>query len=216
MRESGDHMEKTILFATGNRDKLREIRMIMEGSGFDILSMGEAGIDTEIEENGSTFEENALIKARTVAALSGHIAMADDSGLEIDFLDGAPGIYSARFLGEDTPHSEKNKAILEKLRDVPDEERTARFVCAIACVFPDGREMTCRETMEGRIAYQAEGQNGFGYDPIFFLPEYGCTSASLPPEEKNRISHRGKALRKMRDLLLAEGGDGIEKTPGGE
>ena len=190
-----------IIFATGNEDKLREIRMILEGSGITVRSMKEAGVRTDIREDGETFEENALIKARSVSEASGMIAMADDSGLEVDYLDKAPGVYSARFLGEDTSYDIKNSWILDRLSDVPDPERTARFVCAIACVFPDGRELICRETMEGRIGYRIEGENGFGYDPIFYLPEYGCTSAQLAPEQKNEISHRGKALRKMREML---------------
>ena len=193
--------KQKIIFATGNSDKLKEIRMILKDSDYEIVSMKEAGIDLTIVEDGETFEENALIKARAVSAASGAIAMADDSGLEIDCLGKAPGVHSARFMGEHTSYDVKNAAILEKLSSVPDEERTARFVCAIATVFPDGKQLVCRETMEGRIAREVEGKNGFGYDPIFFLPEYGCTSASLTPEEKNRISHRGKALRTMCALL---------------
>ncbi len=190
-----------ILFATGNEDKLREVRMILRESGITVRSMKEANIRADIQENGKTFEENALIKARTVAAASGMPAMADDSGLEVDCLDKAPGVYSARFLGEDTSYDIKNTWILNRLKGVPDPERTARFVCAIACVFPDGKELICRETMEGRIGYRIEGENGFGYDPIFYLPEFGCTSAQLTPQQKNEISHRGKALRKMRQML---------------
>lgn len=196
--------KRRILFATGNADKLREIREIMKDSDYEILSMKEAGIRADIVENGETFEENALIKARAVCALSGEIAMADDSGLEIDHLGKEPGVHSARFMGEDTSYDIKNAAILDRMNGVPDEKRTARFVCAIAAVFPDGKELVCRQTMEGRIAYAPEGENGFGYDPIFWLPEYGCTSASLSPEEKNRISHRGKGLRMMYSMLREE------------
>ena len=195
-------MDRKIIFATGNENKLKEVRMILADSGFEPVSMKEAGIRADIVENGTTFEENALIKARTVSNLSGQIAMSDDSGLEIDWMGKAPGIYSSRFMGEDTPYSVKNAAILEKMKDVEESERTARFVCAVACVFPDGKELVCRETMEGRVAYKSAGENGFGYDPIFFLPEKGCTSAQLSPEEKNAISHRGKALRKMRQMLM--------------
>ncbi len=190
-----------VIFATGNKDKMREIREILVGLDMEILSMKEAGISIDIEENGATFEENALIKARAVAALTGDLVLADDSGLEIDFLDGAPGVYSARFMGEETPYSEKNKALIEKLRDVPEEKRTARFVCAVAAVLPDKSERTVRETFEGYIGYAPEGENGFGYDPIFQVPEYGCSSAALSPEQKNAVSHRGKALRSMKKVL---------------
>lgn len=194
-------MEKIIL-ATGNENKVREIRQIMEGCGIEIISMKEAGVFEDITEDGTTFEENAVIKAKTIAAKAGMLTLADDSGLEIDFLDKAPGIYSARFMGENTPYSEKNRAILDKLSGVPDEKRTARFVCAVAAVWPDGKYETVRATMEGIIAHKAAGENGFGYDPIFFLPEKGCTSAELSPEEKNAISHRGKAFRMMREKLF--------------
>lgn len=196
-------MKKKIIFATKNEGKLREIRMIMNDVDCDILSMTEAGFEAEPEEDGSTFEENAIIKARAVAKVSGEMVLADDSGLEIDFLDGAPGIYSARYLGYDTPYEEKNRIILDLLKDVPDEERSARFVCAIAAVTPDGDVFTVRETMEGMIGHEAEGENGFGYDPIFFLPVFGCSSASITPQQKNEISHRGKALRAMKEKLKA-------------
>lgn len=192
---------KRIIFATGNEGKLKEIRMILKDFPVEIVSMKEAGINTDIEENGTTFEENALIKARTIMKLTGDIVFADDSGLEIDYLDKAPGVYSARFLGEDTSYDIKNNYILDKLKDVPEEKRTARFVCVMAAVFPDGSEVTCRGTVEGIIGYEIAGENGFGYDPIFYLPEYGCTSAELEPEKKNEISHRGKALRALRDAV---------------
>ncbi|MCD7737401.1 MAG: XTP/dITP diphosphatase [Lachnospiraceae bacterium] len=197
-------MNKRIIFATGNEGKMREIHMIMEGCGAEIVSMKEAGIHTDIVEDGATFEENAIIKAKTIMQMTGEIVMADDSGLEIDFLDRAPGVYSARFMGEDTSYEIKNAAILEKLAGVPEEKRTARFVCAIACALPDGRIFTSRENMEGMIGYESRGGNGFGYDPIFYLPEYGCSSAELTPEQKNELSHRGKALRSMREILKRE------------
>lgn len=190
-----------IIFATGNEDKMREIRMILADLNIPIVSMKEAGISAEIEENGDSFEANAVIKAKAVMELSGEVVMADDSGLQIDYLDGAPGIYSARFMGEDTSYDVKNAALLKKLEGVPDEKRTARFVCAIACALPDGRVLTSHGTMEGRIGYEIKGENGFGYDPIFFLPEYACTSAEIPPEKKNELSHRGKALRAMKAEL---------------
>lgn len=190
-----------IIFATGNEDKLKEIRAILNKPDIEIISMREAGITDDIEENGSTFSENSLIKARAVSERTGFPAMADDSGLEVDYLNGEPGIYSARYLGRDTGHDKKNAYILEKLSGVKDEERGARFVCAASLVLPNGREFVRMGVMEGRIAYETKGSNGFGYDPIFFLPEYGKTSAELSPEEKNRISHRGKALMQIKELI---------------
>lgn len=180
---------------------MKEIRMILSDLDVEILSMKEAGISVDIEENGTTFEENALIKANAVAAYTDAIVLADDSGLEIDYLNKEPGIYSARYMGEDTSYRIKNGNLIQRLEGVPDEKRTARFVCAVAAAFPDGTVKTVRETMEGRIGYEEKGENGFGYDPIFYLPEYGCTSAELSMEEKNKISHRGKALRAIRDVL---------------
>lgn len=196
---------KTIIFATGNKDKMKEIRMIMKDMPIELLSMKEAGIEVDVEENGTTFEENALIKAQAVALEAKDkydaIVLADDSGLEIDYLDKQPGIYSARFMGEDTPYSVKNAELIRRLEGVPDEERTARFVCAIAAVFPNGTNEVVKATMEGIIGYEEEGGNGFGYDPIFILPKYGCTTATLTPEQKNEESHRGKALRLMKDII---------------
>ncbi len=192
---------KRIIFATSNEGKMREIRMIMEDSEFEVLSLKEAEIQADIEENGTTFEENAVIKATEIAKLSGTIVLADDSGLEVDYLDKAPGIYSARFLGEDTGYDIKNNYILEKLAGVPREKRSARFVCAIACAFPDGETLTTRATIEGYIGDAIRGENGFGYDPIFMVPEYEKTTAELSMEEKNAISHRAKALRAMKEKL---------------
>lgn len=194
-------MEKRIIFATGNAGKMKEIRMILADLGIPVVSMKEAGITADIEENGTTFEENAIIKAKTIMEMTGEIVMADDSGLEIDYLDGAPGIYSARFMGEDTSYDIKNRALIEKLDGVPDEKRTARFACSIACALPDGRILTSYGAMEGQIGYEIKGKNGFGYDPIFYLPEYGCSSAEISPEQKNELSHRGKALRSMKEKL---------------
>lgn len=192
-----------IIFATGNQDKLREVKEIVADLGIEVVSMKDAGIKVDIIEDGTTFAENALIKARTVCGACGEVTMADDSGLEIDALGGEPGIYSARYMGEDTSYHIKNMNLVGRLHGVPDEKRTARFVCAIACVFPDGRELVCRETFEGRVGYEERGENGFGYDPIFYVPEKGCYSAELSPQEKNAISHRGKALRAMREKLKA-------------
>ena len=197
-------MDKRIIFATGNQNKVRELNMILQDAGIPIVSMKDAGIAADIAENGKTFRENALIKAKAVAEASGEIALADDSGLVIDALNGEPGIYSARFMGRDTSYSIKNKALIDRMKDVPDEKRTARFVCDVAVVFPDGRTFVEEGIMEGRIAHRAAGENGFGYDPVFYLPEYGFTSAQLPPEKKNEISHRGKALKAMRQVLARE------------
>ena len=198
-------MGKRIVFATGNAHKMIEIRQILEDLGMPVISMKEVGVDPEIIEDGTTFEENALIKAREVAKLlPNDIVLADDSGLEVDVLNKEPGIYSARYAGENTSYEIKNQLILDRVKDVPEEKRTARFACAVAAVFPDGTEKVVRENMEGRIAYESAGANGFGYDPIFYLPEYGCTSAELSPEDKNAISHRGKALRAMRVVIEAK------------
>lgn len=195
-----------IIFATGNADKMREIQMIMADLGMEIQSMKEAGIDVDIIEDGKTFEENALKKALAIAQevkKSGKqaIVLADDSGLEIDYLNKEPGIYSARYMGENTSYTVKNTNLIKRLEGVPDEKRTARFVCVIAAVFPDNRQFTAKATIEGRIGYEEKGENGFGYDPIFYLPEYAMYSAELAPEEKNRISHRGKALEEMKKVL---------------
>ncbi len=192
-----------IIFATGNKDKLREIREILDNEDLEIVSMKEAGFDIDIEENGTTFAENALLKARAIAKASGCLTLADDSGLEIDAMDKQPGIYSARFLGHDTDYDYKNNYILDKLKDVPEEKRTARYVCAVAAVWPDGREEAVTETFEGSIGYEQRGNGGFGYDPIFRVPEYNKSAAEMTPEEKNSMSHRGKALRAMKKILEA-------------
>lgn len=192
---------KKVIFATGNEGKMKEIREILGDLDIELLSLKEAGIHADIVEDGKTFEENAQIKAKSICELTGEIVLADDSGLEIDHLNKEPGIYSARYMGEDTSYHIKNANLIERLAGVPDEERTARFVCAIAAAFPDGSVKLVRETMEGRIGYKESGENGFGYDPIFYLPEYGCTSAEISMEEKNKISHRGKALRAIKDEL---------------
>ena len=173
-------MEK-IIFATSNSGKMREIREIMQDLGVEILSMKEAGIEADIVEDGKTFEENALIKARTIRDLTGCPVLADDSGLEVDALDKAPGIYSARYMGEDTSYDLKNASIIERLSGLEGEQRSARFVCVIAA--------------------ESAGENGFGYDPIFYVPEYECTTAQLSAEQKNAVSHRGKALRAMKEVI---------------
>lgn len=195
---------KKIIFATGNQGKMAEIRSILSGLGVEILSMKEAGIDTEIIENGKTFEENAVIKARAVASKvceKDVVILADDSGLEVDYLNKEPGIYSARYMGEDTSYETKNQNIIDRLNGVPKEKRTARFVCAIAAVFSNGKACVTRETMEGYIGWEPAGKNGFGYDPIFYIDEYQCSTAELSMEIKNQLSHRGKALRAMKEKL---------------
>ena len=183
-------MKRKIVFATGNAGKMREIREILADMDLEVVSMAEIGADIEIEENGATFEENAVIKARAVGKVCGEIVLADDSGLEVDHLNREPGIYSARYMGEDTPYSIKNASIIQHLEGVPREERTARFVCAIAAVFPDGEEVVTHGEIEGWIDYEENGSNGFGYDPIFSVPEFGRTTAELSDEEKNSVSHR--------------------------
>lgn len=190
-----------IIFATGNEGKMAEIRAILEDLGIPVLSMKEAGITADIVEDGKSFEENADIKARVIMELTGDVVLADDSGLEIDYLNGEPGIYSARYMGEDTSYEIKNKNLIDRLASVPDEKRTARFVCAISAALPDGTILRSRGTIEGIIGYEAKGEHGFGYDPIFYLPEYGCTTAELSPEKKNELSHRGKALRLIKEEL---------------
>ena len=196
-----------VIFATGNMGKMREIRAIMSDTDAEVLSMKEADVYTDVVEDGSTFMENAFIKARAVAKLVKEkgikaAVVADDSGLVVDALNGEPGIYSARYLGEDTPYKIKNAKIIERLEGVEDEKRTARFVCAMAVVFPDGSEDSYEATYEGRIGYEEKGPNGFGYDPIFYLPDRGVYSAELDPDEKNRISHRGKALEGIKEILI--------------
>ena len=195
-------MEPKIIFATGNENKMKEIRMILADLGMPIVSMKEAGIDVDVVEDGTTFEENAIIKATEIAKEApGCIVLADDSGLEIDYFNKEPGIYSARYAGVDTSYDIKNNLLLQRLEGVPDEKRTARFVCAVAAAFPDGSTEVVRGTIEGIIGHEIAGENGFGYDPIFYLPEYGCTTAELSPEKKNELSHRGKALREMRVIM---------------
>ena len=197
-------MDNIIILATNNKSKVKEISEMMSGSDITFESLADAGINVEVEETGTTFEENALLKAREICKLSGKPTISDDSGLEIDALDGAPGIYSSRFMGEDTSYDIKNNALIEKLENVADPDRTARFRCCMALVLPDGREFVTEGAMEGIIAREPKGINGFGYDPILFIPEYNRTSAELSSEEKNNISHRGEALRKMIEVIKKE------------
>lgn len=192
---------RKFLIATKNKGKLREIQEILEGFPYEVVSMEDIGITEDIEEYGTTFEENALIKARELHRLTGEMVMADDSGLEVDYLNGAPGIYSARFAGEGASDEDKNNKLLKMLDGVPFEKRTARFVCCIAVVLPGGKYFTVKGTCDGYIGFKPEGSNGFGYDPLFFVPEYNMTTAQLDPEEKHKISHRGRALRAMVEQL---------------
>lgn len=192
---------KEIILASSNKGKVKEVSAMLADMGIAVLPLSETGYTEEIDENGTTFTENAVIKAEQVCKALGKPVLADDSGLEIDCLNKEPGIYSARYLGHDTPYEIKNQMILDKLADVPKEERSARFVCSMALAMPSGETLTTYATMEGEIGYEIKGQNGFGYDPIFFLPEFGMTSAQISPEQKNEISHRGKALRMMKDKI---------------
>ncbi|MCD7981645.1 MAG: XTP/dITP diphosphatase [Clostridiales bacterium] len=194
-------MKKKIIFATGNENKMTEIRQILNDPDWDILSMKEAGIEVDVVEDGVTFEENALIKAKAVAACCDAIVLADDSGLEIDYLNGEPGVYSARYAGRDTSYEIKNQMLLDRLRGVPRQERTARFVCAIAAAIPGREPIVVRGTIEGYIGEKPAGENGFGYDPIFYVEDLNCSTAQLTPEEKNARSHRGNALRLIRERI---------------
>ncbi len=196
--------KKRLVFATGNQGKVKEFKQML-GEDYEIFSMKDLGLDIEIVENGRSFEENAVIKAKTVMEATGEMVLADDSGFEVDALGREPGIYSARYLGEDTPYSVKNAELLRRCEAVPEEKRTARFVCVIACAYPDGTVDTATGVIEGKLAHEPKGENGFGYDPIFYLPERGCTTGELEPEEKNAISHRGIAIRKMVEILKKRG-----------
>lgn len=190
-----------LIVATQNKDKVKEIRKLLEDFPIEVLTMEEAGITLEIEENGTTFVENAILKAETVSQFTNDPVLADDSGLEIDYLNKEPGIYSARYLGKDTPYSERNQILLERLKNVSKEERTARFVCAMALAQKGQETITTIQTMEGYIGYHIEGANGFGYDPIFFIDELGTSTANISMEEKNKRSHRGKALNVMLKII---------------
>lgn len=196
-------MKHRIIFATGNAGKMREIRLILGDLGCEVVSMKEAGADPDIVEDGTTFAENAEIKARAVWDCTGDIVLADDSGLVVDYIGGEPGIYSARYMGEDTSYEIKNRNIIERVKDAVGEERAARFICNIAAVLPDGRILHTEAAMEGVIAEEPAGCGGFGYDPILYIPEFGKTSAELEIDEKNRVSHRGKALEAMKAELRA-------------
>lgn len=194
-------MRERLIFATKNSHKMIEINEILKDLPYEVVSMGDVGVDVDVVEDGTTFEENAIKKAKEIMEVTHALVLADDSGLEIDFLNKEPGIYSARYLGENTPYPVKNQIILDRLKGVEKEQRSARFVCAIAAAFPDGTVLCVRGTVEGLIAEEIKGENGFGYDPIFFVPEYNKTTAEMEPELKNAISHRGNALRQMKKLI---------------
>lgn len=194
-------MKSRVIFATKNKGKIKEINMILKDLDVDVISMEEAGINVDVVEDGKTFQENAIKKAKEIMEITNEIVLADDSGLEVDYLNKEPGIYSARYGGVDTPYSVKNKLIIDRLEGVPDEKRSARFVCVVAAVFPTGEVTTTRGTIEGIIGYEPKGDNGFGYDPIFYVPEYKCTTAEMEPELKNKLSHRGKALEAIKIVL---------------
>lgn len=193
---------KKIIFATSNEGKMKEVRMILSDLNVEVLSLKEAGINVDIVEDGKTFEENALIKAETISKYTDAIVLADDSGLEVDFINKEPGVYSARYMGEDTSYHIKNASIIERLAEAEGEERSARFVCVIAAVFPDGSTKTTKAAIEGLIGYEEKGENGFGYDPILYVPEYDMTTAQMSSELKNSISHRGKALEMMKKEII--------------
>lgn len=197
-------MKSKVLFATTNKNKVNEINQMLKGTNIEVVSMEEAKIDIDVVEDGDTFEENALKKATEIMKVAKMTVIADDSGLEIDYLNKEPGIYSARYLGRETPYLQKNEIILDKLKGVPEEKRKARFVCSVAVAFIDGTTKVVKETIEGIIGYEQKGENGFGYDPIFFVPEYNMTTAQMKSEQKNEISHRGKAIKKIVNLLEKE------------
>ena len=194
-------MQRPLVVATRNTGKLKEIRALL-GGDVDIRSLDGYPDAPEVEEDGDTFEANALKKARTIAAHTHEITLADDSGLSVDALGGAPGIHSARFAGPDASDGDNNARLLDHLRDVDDASRTARFQCVLALVTPQGDEQTVTGSWEGRILHAPRGDHGFGYDPLFYSPEHGVTSAELPTEKKNEVSHRGQALAKARSLIL--------------
>ena len=190
-----------IICATSNKDKLREIREIFSDFDCEIVSMKEAGVSIDVEETGDTFLENAYIKAKAVWDITGGVVFSDDSGLEVDYLNKAPGVYSARFMGTDTSYEIKNKKIIQLLEEATGRERSARYKAAICCILEDGSVIEIEESMEGEIAHSPRGSEGFGYDPIFYIKEFSRTAAQLSREEKNKISHRGKALRVLKDKL---------------
>ncbi len=197
---------KRIIAATQNKHKIEEIGEMTKEFGFEIISRDEAGVgDLEVIEDGETFEANSFKKANEIMKVTGEITIADDSGLEVDFLDGAPGVYSARFAGEDATDDDNNQKLITLLKDIPYEERTARYVCVITMVMPEGKKLVARGEVEGHIVLEPSGTNGFGYDPYFIPVGYDKTFGNFTMEEKNAISHRGKALEILRELMVKEG-----------
>jgi XTP/dITP diphosphohydrolase len=194
-------MEK-LLLATNNQGKVREYRSLLRGIPYDIVTPSEEGIAADVEETGDTFEANAKLKAITLTKASGLLTLADDSGLEVDALDGAPGVRSARYAGTGATDADRISYLLKKLKNVPPEKRTARFRCVIAIAAPDGKVKICEGECRGIITSEPRGKHGFGYDPVFYLPEFGKTFAELSPEEKNRVSHRAKAAEKAKKMLI--------------
>ena len=190
-----------VILASKNAHKLEELSAILGQLGFEIALESEYGLDIEVEETGTTFEENSLLKAEAVMKASGLPVLADDSGLMVDALHGAPGVYSARY-GHKNSDAERVEYLLENMKNVPDKERTAKFVCVITCLWPDGRKIVARGECPGRILHEVHGSNGFGYDPVFYVPEQGKTFAELSPEEKNAISHRARALQEFCRLYV--------------
>ncbi len=185
-----------VILASKNPHKLTELSVILSQHGFEIALESEYGLDIDVDETGTTFEENSLLKAEAVMKASGLPVLADDSGLMVDALDGAPGVYSARY-GHKSSDGERTAFLLENMKDVPDDKRTAKFVCVITCLWPDGRKIVARGECPGVITREVHGENGFGYDPVFYLPELGMTYAELPSEQKNAISHRARALQEF-------------------
>lgn len=192
-----------LLIATNNPGKFREFEQLLESCGWELVSPAELGIEVEVEESGQTYAENARIKAEAYARASGLVTLADDSGIEVDALEGAPGVRSARYGGPGLSDEDRVRLLLRAMEGVPDDRRTARFRCVIAIATPEGEVRYAEGTVEGRVTREPRGANGFGYDPIFLLPERGLTTAELPPEEKNRISHRGRAAEKAKAILKA-------------
>ena len=190
-----------LLIATRNRGKKREYARLLEGLDMQLITLDDLGVTKTIKEDGASYTENALLKARGYAAATGLVTLADDSGLEVDALDGAPGVLTARYAGQGATDEQRYSLLLEQLKDVPHEHLTARFRCVIALAWPDGRVEITEGICEGRITREPRGEHGFGYDPVFYVPEYGCTMAELPPEIKNRISHRARAAAAASEIL---------------
>jgi non-canonical purine NTP pyrophosphatase, rdgB/HAM1 family len=193
---------KRIVIATNNKNKVREIREILKDTAIEVVSQGELEIDVDVVEDGTTFEENAYKKAAEIMKIAGLPTLADDSGLEVDALNGAPGVYSARFAGVHGDNAKNNEKLLELMKDVPEDKRGARFVTAMVLIFPDIKSIKTRGEIKGIIGWEPKGSNGFGYDPLFIVPELGKTFAELDGMEKNSISHRGRALREMKTRLV--------------